>query len=100
MYFSRLMVGFTMGVASIVVPIYTEEISEVRVRGALCVWARALRHAGLALAVALGVALPFPHTTLLPCFVPLALLVLLPGVPESPAFLVRKGLLREARLAL
>nr|XP_028572106.1 solute carrier family 2, facilitated glucose transporter member 5-like isoform X1 [Podarcis muralis]XP_028572107.1 solute carrier family 2, facilitated glucose transporter member 5-like isoform X1 [Podarcis muralis] len=104
---SRFIVGITIGIFSIVVPLYLIEISPLNMRGAIGM----LPHFFLAVGVLLAQTLSFPEMlgneedwpilTSVPGILALFQTVVVPSFPESPRYLlIQKNDEEKARLAL
>lgn len=100
----RILSGLGVGVVSVVSPMYMAEISPVRLRGRLVT----INQLTIVTAGFLSVIVGYYFTPtanwramFATCFVPvLFLLMLLPFVPESPRWLIRRNRHAEARKAL
>ncbi|CAG8625534.1 21794_t:CDS:10 [Cetraspora pellucida] len=100
----RLIVGFAVGLASMVVPIYISEISPRFHRGRLVTINVLMCTGGQLISYLIATAFIFQHgwrwmfgVSIVPPFLQL---LFMPIIPESPRFLVRKGRTDEAKKIL
>ncbi|KAK7868577.1 hypothetical protein R5R35_009469 [Gryllus longicercus] len=100
LYLGRVLTGLGVGANAVLVSIYCEEIAQVRVRGKLGSYLDVLVCVGMLLVYVTGALLPYFWYTLVSLLPPVAFLLTFCWMPESPAFLVARGRVEDARLAL
>lgn len=99
-YAARAVSGMAMGAATVVVPLYNEEVSDVEIRGRLGAAQNLLIDVGILGAYLLGaVGCSLDVQTIAPCVVPLVQVLALPFMPESPSYLQTRGSKKRARSA-
>ncbi|XP_047103141.1 facilitated trehalose transporter Tret1-like [Schistocerca piceifrons] len=93
MYVGRFVGGLAAGGLTIVVPIYSEEVTVKEVRGRVGVFFDLSVNAGIVLSYVAGGLAPQPHPWLawMCAALPLLHVALLCRMPESPVFLLRRG---------
>jgi len=100
MYAGRFISGLALGASTVAVPIYSNEIAEDSVRGTLGVYLDMMLTVGILVVYCLGVILDPPHLAAVSCIAPPIFAIMFMCMPESPAYLVASGKLREAEKAL
>ncbi|XP_041989033.1 facilitated trehalose transporter Tret1-like [Aricia agestis] len=94
---SRLFGGVASGGLFLCVPIYVKEISQDDIRGSLAVLLPVVQYIGVIIMYALGAYLDYYYVVYSVIGVPVLVTLLLLRAPESPAFLVKRGKVDEAR---
>lgn len=101
---SRFIMGFAVGAASVLVPVYLSELAPAAVRGRLSGLNQLMISSGILLAYLVNLALaPFEAWRWMFALAAVPALLLLVGVyfqPESPRWLVHKGQVEQAREVL
>jgi SP family myo-inositol transporter-like MFS transporter 13 len=101
----RFVMGWGVGIGSVIAPLFITELAPPRWRGRLVTISSIIRTGAQLFAYAIGAGLEHVHNgwriligiSLIPC---LAQLLLLIPLPDSPRFLVQKGRIIEATRAL
>ncbi|XP_017774084.1 PREDICTED: facilitated trehalose transporter Tret1-like [Nicrophorus vespilloides] len=100
LYAGRFITGLICGAFCISVPLYTSEIAQKEVRGALGSYFQLLLTVGILFAYVMGYAVnPKTHTLICACL-PLLFGIIFFFQPESPVYCIKKGKLDEARKSL
>ncbi|XP_063236882.1 facilitated trehalose transporter Tret1-like [Bacillus rossius redtenbacheri] len=99
-YAARFIAGLGTGGSFVLAPIYNEEIAEVRIRGTLGSYAEVMLCLGVLYVFVMGTILPFVWSQVACLLVVLLFLCAFAWLPESPVYLVKKGLADEAQRAL
>ncbi|XP_049772273.1 facilitated trehalose transporter Tret1-like [Schistocerca cancellata] len=101
LYAGRLLTGLATGLASVPATVYLGETAPPRLRSTFVTWTSLSISAGILLAYALGAALPWRAAAGAWAALPgAALLLTWLLLPESPAWLARRGRTAEAEAAL
>nr|CAD7394085.1 unnamed protein product [Timema cristinae] len=99
-YTSRFISGVAMGAVTVVVPLYSEEIAEDRVRGALGVYLDLMVTVGILVSYVLGSLVSYRDLALTCSLLPLLFAATFLWMPESPLYLVTAGKVDQAEKAL
>lgn len=97
---SRFILGFTCGIITVASPLYSEEISEVRIRGALGVYLDLMFNVGILYVYIFGAVLPYLWMSIASTILPVLFAVSFFWMPESPIYLLSKGQIDEAEKSL
>ncbi|KAJ9573972.1 hypothetical protein L9F63_008630, partial [Diploptera punctata] len=100
LYSARFLQGFTCGVITVASPLYSEEIAEVKIRGALGVYLDLNFNLGIFYVYLLGALLPYLSMSLFCTVLPVLFVVTFFWMPESPMYLLSKGKEKKAERAL
>ena len=100
MYVARVLLGFALGFAFTVVPMYCGEIAETSVRGALGSFLQLFCTIGLLYSYAIGPYVPYLAFWILCALVPCIFFACFFTMPESPMYLLKVGRRDEAIAAL
>ena len=100
LYAARFILGLAAGAATVVVPIYIEEISEVSTRGELCSYVDLSITIGILQVYAFGAFVPYFWLCVSSLAVPLIFALLFYFMPESPIYLLSRGKKSEAEKSL
>jgi len=106
LFLGRIIVGFGIGVESVVVPTLLSEIAEPSSRGTITIFHQILLVSAIFLVsvVSYGCVMHIEHgwqyVQAGTCFPAIFMLVLMKYIPESPKWLLRKGLRSEAEQTL
>ena len=92
--------GVACGAATVVTPLYNEEIAEVRIRGALGVNMDIMFNAGILYVYIIGALDSYLWLSISACIIPVIFAVTFFWMPESPMFLVSKGEIDKAETSL
>ena len=92
--------GVACGAATVVTPLYNEEIAEVRIRGALGVNMDIMFNAGILYIYVIGALDSYLWLSISACIIPAIFAVTFFWMPESPMFLVSKGEIGKAETSL
>lgn len=95
-FLARFVAGAACGAASVVVPMFTSEIAEQSIRGLLGTIFQLQITAGILFAYATAFTDSLHVIAILCSMAPALLLISLPFIPESPAWLVMQGRKNEA----
>lgn len=88
LYFARLLSGFGVGAACVLVPTYISEIAEVSARGTLCAMFQLFLTVGIVFAFVMGATLSYTAFAIVCGLVELVFLATFLWMPESPVWLV------------
>lgn len=100
LYFGRLITGMASGACCIAAPLYTSEIAHKTLRGTLGSYFQLMVTVGIFLAYLFGKYLNAIHFTIWCACVPVVFLILFAVQPESPVYLLKRGLYDEAKMSL
>jgi len=100
LYAGRLLTGFSGGAFVMTAPAYTAETAEPSIRGALSSLMQLSVTAGILLIAVIGCDISWQALSWICLVFPCVLVVWIFFMPRSPAFLVSKGKLKEARESL
>ncbi|KAJ8964304.1 hypothetical protein NQ314_005004 [Rhamnusium bicolor] len=100
LYFGRLFTGMAAGACCTAVPIYINEIAHKSIRGALGSYYQLMVTFGIFLAYLVGKYLTSINYTLLCFCVPFGFVFSFIFAPETPTYLLKRGLSNEAKLSL
>ncbi|XP_069690031.1 facilitated trehalose transporter Tret1-like isoform X2 [Periplaneta americana] len=100
LYVARLLAGLATGVVSVVAPVYTSEVAETSVRGALGTLFQVMLTVGILFTYVVGAIADYTWLGIISATVPVALLLTFSRMPESPAHLVKVGKMDAAKKAL
>jgi SP family facilitated glucose transporter-like MFS transporter 8 len=92
--------GVACGAATVVTPLYNEEIAEVRIRGALGVNMDIMFNVGILYIYIIGALESYLWLSISACIIPAIFLITFFWMPESPIFLVSKGETDKAEASL
>lgn len=98
-YISRLLSGVAGAGVFFVVPVYIAEISDKRIRGALCAQFSVICNTGIFLEFVLAEYMDFRNAAILIAIVSIAFMVGFIFMPESPQYLISRRQLDEAEIA-
>ncbi|GLH17068.1 Glucose transporter type 1, partial [Gryllus bimaculatus] len=87
LYVARLLIGTAGGINIVVISMYLEEISEVKVRGTIGSYFELSASFGMLLSYILGAILPYFWYTVVGVVPAVSMLLVFSWVPESPVFL-------------
>ena len=93
----RLFLGITCGTVSVIVPLYTAEVSDPEIRGRTGALYQTMTNFGVLFMFALGPFVNLPTLVFISALVTLLFYVLFYFAPESPAFLVSLPSTSESR---
>ncbi|XP_065166146.1 facilitated trehalose transporter Tret1-like isoform X3 [Atheta coriaria] len=99
-YAARTVVGFSVGIASLVLPVYLGETIQPEVRGTLGLLPSAFGNTGILVCFAAGSYLKWDHLAWVGFALPLPFLLIYFQIPESPRWYILKERNEEARQAL
>ncbi|XP_021938182.1 facilitated trehalose transporter Tret1-2 homolog isoform X2 [Zootermopsis nevadensis] len=100
LYTARFILGFTCGIITVASPLYSEEIAEVRIRGALGVYLDLMFNVGILYVYVVGAVLPYLWMSIASTMLPLLFAVTFFWMPESPIYLLSKDQIEEAEKSL
>jgi SP family facilitated glucose transporter-like MFS transporter 8 len=100
LYVARFILGFTCGIITVASPLYSEEIAEVRIRGALGVYLDLMFNVGILYVYVFGAVLPYLWMSVASTMLPVLFAVTFFWMPESPIYLLSKGHIEEAEKSL
>jgi len=100
LYTARFILGFTCGIATVVFPLYSDEIAEVRVRGSLGVYLHLMFCVGILYVYIFGAILPYVRMSIACTVLPVLFAVTFFWMPESPLHLLNKGQTDKAKESL
>lgn len=86
----RFFAGIATGAACVVLPMFVSEIGETSVRGVLGSFFQLFLTIGILMVYVLGAYSTWITTSIICAIVPIALVVLMMIVPESPVYLLKK----------
>ncbi|XP_029158248.1 facilitated trehalose transporter Tret1 isoform X2 [Nylanderia fulva] len=99
-YFGRFITGLSSGAFCVAAPLYTSEIAESEIRGALGSYFQLMLTVGILLSYALGTALNMITLSIISGIVPLVFFAVFFFMPESPVYYLKKGNEEAARKSL
>lgn len=99
-YVGRSIIGFSVGIASLAIPVYLGETIQPEIRGALGLFPAAFGNSGILLCFIVGSYLKWNELAWLGVALPVPFLVLMFLIPETPRWYVSKGRDEEALKAL
>jgi SP family facilitated glucose transporter-like MFS transporter 8 len=100
MSIARFFSGVAMGAGSVIVPIYCEEIAEVRIRGALGILFDLQICNGILFVYLVGAYVSYLWLCIASAIIPAIILLTFVWVPDSPMYLASRGKAEEAERAL
>lgn len=100
LFIGRTITGIGLGMACLVIPLYTAEVSTKDIRGLLGSTFQLMVTIGILLSYSLGVFLPWRWLAIASMVPPFALVIGMFFMPETPRYLLSNGQHREARHAL
>lgn len=100
LYTARFILGFTCGVITVASPLYSEEIAEVRIRGAVGVYLDIMFNVGILYVYVVGAILPYVWMSIACTILPVLFAVTFFWIPESPIYLLSKGQIDKAEKSL
>ncbi|KAJ9581439.1 hypothetical protein L9F63_023371, partial [Diploptera punctata] len=100
LYSARFILGLATGASTVVVPLYTEEISETSIRGELGSYLDVAITIGILYVYAFGAFVPYIWLCIASIVVPLVLAVTFFWMPETPMYILSKGRKLEAEKSL
>lgn len=99
-YVGRSIAGISVGIASLVLPVYLGETIQPEVRGALGLLPTAFGNIGILICFVAGSYLKWDYLAWLGVALPLPFLILLFVIPETPRWYISKGKPEKSRKAL
>ncbi|KAJ8981381.1 hypothetical protein NQ317_002575 [Molorchus minor] len=99
-YFGRIITGMAVGACCIATPLYVSEIAHKTLRGTLGSYFQLMITVGILVAYLAGKFLSSFHFTILCSVFPGAFFILFFFQPESPVYLMKKGLYDQGKLSL
>jgi SP family facilitated glucose transporter-like MFS transporter 8 len=100
LYTARFIQGFTSGVVTVALPLYSDEIAEVRVRGAVGSYLDLMFKVGMLYVYTTGAILSYVGMTVACTVLPVLFAVTFYWMPESPIYLLTKGQPDKAKKSL
>lgn len=100
LYAARVLAGFSVGIGSLVLPVYLGETIQPEVRGALGLLPTAFGNVGILVCFVAGSYLKWDHLAWLGVALPVPFLVLLFLIPETPRWYIAKGEKEKSKEAL
>lgn len=100
LYIARFILGVACGASTVAMPLYSEEIAEVRIRGALGVNLDVMFNAGILYVYVIGALGSYLWLSISACIISAIFAVTFFWMPESPMFLVSKGEIGKAETSL
>ncbi|GJQ67402.1 putative high-capacity facilitative transporter for trehalose [Trypoxylus dichotomus] len=100
MYAARAIVGFSVGIASLTLPVYLGETIQPEVRGILGLLPTAFGNGGIVLCFSAGSYLAWNELAYLGIILPIPFLLLMFFIPETPRWYVSKNKTDKAKNAL
>ncbi|XP_028143751.2 facilitated trehalose transporter Tret1-2 homolog isoform X1 [Diabrotica virgifera virgifera] len=100
LYIGRIIIGLSVGVASLTLPVYTAESLQPEVRGSLGLLPTGLGNLGVLICFTLGAFYEWQVLALVGALVSIPFLVMIWFIPETPKFLLGKGKLDKAKSSL
>jgi SP family facilitated glucose transporter-like MFS transporter 8 len=98
-YISRLLSGIAGAGCFFIVPVYVAEISDKRIRGALCSSFSVICNIGIFIEFILAEYMDFRNAAILILIISIAFMVGFAFMPESPQYLISKGNIEKAEIA-
>ncbi|PNF21446.1 hypothetical protein B7P43_G13563 [Cryptotermes secundus] len=99
-FIARFFSGIAMGAGSVIVPIYCEEIAEVRIRGALGILFDLQIGNGILFVYLVGAYVSYLWLCIACATIPAVFLLTFAWMPDSPIYLASKGKAEEAERSL
>lgn len=100
LYIGRFVCGLAIGGCCIAAPLYTSEIAQKEIRGALGSYFQLMVTIGVLYAYVAGKYLPITDYTMCCALLPLIFFVLFAFQPETPLFYLKKGKFDKAKASL
>jgi len=100
LYTARFILGFTCGIVTVASPLYSDEIAEVRVRGAVGVYLDIMFCVGILYVYVFGAIVPYVMMSIACTILPVLFAVTFFWMPESPIYLLSKGQIDKAEKSL
>ena len=100
LYTARFILGFTCGIVTVASPLYSDEIAEVRIRGAVGVYLDIMFCVGILYVYVFGAILPYVGMSIACTILPVLFAVTFFWMPESPLYLLSKGQIDKAEKSL
>lgn len=100
LYIGRIIVGISVGVASLTLPVYTAESLQPEVRGSMGLLPTALGNTGVLICYIFGVFYEWKVLALIGAILSIPFLIMIWFIPETPKFLLGKGKLHKAQKSL
>ncbi|KAL3275583.1 hypothetical protein HHI36_020338 [Cryptolaemus montrouzieri] len=97
LYMGRLISGMGFGASCVAAPIYISEISEKNIRGTLGSYFQLMVATGILVSYIAGSLMSPLNFTILCASLPFLFLILFSFQPESPVYLMKKGLTEQAK---
>jgi hypothetical protein len=91
LYTARFILGFTCGILTVASPLYTDEIAEVRIRGAVGIYVDIMFCVGILYVYVFGAFVPYVWMSIACAIIPVLFAVTFFWMPESPMYLLTKG---------
>lgn len=98
-YISRLLAGIAGAGCFFIVPVYVAEISDKRIRGALCSSFSVICNIGIFIEFILAEFMDFRNSAILVLIISISFMVGFAFMPESPQYLISKGKIEQAEIA-
>lgn len=100
LYFGRFMMGISVGSFCVIIPMYISEIAETSIRGTLGTFFQLFLTIGILLVYVVGAFVNWVYLSAVCSLFPIALLVSMFFLPETPTYLLKKGRRGDAALSL
>jgi len=100
LYTARFILGFTIGVITVASPLYSDEIAEVRIRGAVGTYLDIMFNVGILYVYVVGAIFSYVWMSILCTILPVLFAVTFFWMPESPVHLLSKGKIDKAEKSL
>ena len=100
LYTARFLLGLTCGIITVASPLYSEEIAEVRIRGAVGIYLDIMFNVGILYVYVVGAILPYVWMSIACTVLPVLFAVTFFWIPESPVYLLSKGKIDKAEKSL
>ena len=100
LYFAAMLGGVCSAIIAVVTPVYISEIAHPDIRGCLCTLAKLSSSIGMLLSYLLGAFLNWRQLATVTAVAPACLFMTTLLIPETPSFLLYRGLDAEATSAL
>jgi SP family facilitated glucose transporter-like MFS transporter 8 len=100
LYTARFIQGFVCGVVTVASPLYSDEIAEVRIRGAVGVYFAVMFTAGMLYVYFFGAILSYIGMTIACTILPILFAVTFYWMPETPIYLLTTGQNDKAKKSL
>lgn len=98
-YISRLLSGIAGAGCFFIVPVYVAEISDKRIRGALCSSFSVICNIGIFIEFILAEFMDFRNAAILILIISIVFMIGFAFMPESPQYLISKGKIEKAEIA-